>query len=130
MLTMNSTVAFSDTEINQAKLISHLSGRPAKVVDDVFIWNGSLVDRATAVVAFLKINNQVPVGDSVKIRLHETYNARFANYAESESLIGITDDQPDKSARIWFNLLCRIIKGKSEPLSKEVVKQILIDLHS
>jgi hypothetical protein len=127
---MNSTAVFSDIEISQAKLISHLSGRPAKVVDDVFVWNGSIMDRATAVVAFLKVNNQVPVGDSVKMRLHEAYNARFGQYEDSESLAGIIDDHPDKSARIWFNLLCRIIKGKSEPLSKEVVRQILVDLHS
>ena len=127
---MNSTVAFSDTEINQAKLLSHLSGRPAKVAGDIFIWNGSLVDRATAIVAFLKVNNQVPVGDSVKMRLHQAYEQRFVDYADSEDLMGITDDHPDKSARIWFNLLCRIIKGKSEPLSKDVVRQILVDLHS
>ena len=127
---MNSTVVFSDTEINQAKLLSHLSGRPAKVAGDIFIWNGSLVDRATAIVAFLKVNNQVPVGDSVKMRLHQAYEQRFVDYADSEDLMGITDDHPDKSARIWFNLLCRIIKGKSEPLSKDVVRQILVDLHS
>jgi hypothetical protein len=130
MLTMNSTVVFSDTEINQAKLLSYLSGRPAKVAGDIFVWNGSLVDRATAVVAFLKVNNQVPVGDSVKMRLHQTYTNRFADYAEREDLAGIIDDHPDKAARIWFNLLCRIIKGKNEPLSNDVVKQILVDLHS
>ena len=127
---MNSTVVFSDTEIKQAKLISQLSGRPAKVAGDVFIWNGALVDRASAVVAFLKVNNQVPVADSVKMRLHQAYDIRFANYTDSENLAGLVDEQPDKAARIWFNLLCRIIKGKSERLSKEVVKQILVDLHS
>lgn len=127
---MNSTAAFSDTDINQARLVSHLSSRPAKVVDDVFVWNGSLIDRATAVVAFLKVNNQVPVPDSVKMRLHEAYEQRFAAYEDTEDLVGITDDQPDKSARIWFNMLCRIIKGKSGPMSKDLVKQILVDLHS
>lgn len=127
---MSSTAVFSDTDINQARLISHLSGRPAKVADDVFVWNGSLVDRATAVVAFLKVNNQVPVPDSVKMRLHEAYEQRFAEYEDSEDLVGITDDQPDKSARIWFNILCRIIKGKTGPASKDLAKQILVDLHS
>ena len=67
---MNLTPVYSDTESNQAKLLSHLSSRPARVRDDVFVWNGCLIDRATAVVALLKINNQVPVGDSVKLRLY------------------------------------------------------------
>ena len=127
---MSSTAVYSDTDINQARLVSHLSGRPAKVADDIFVWNGSIIDRATAVVAFLKVNNQVPVPDSVKMRLHEAYEQRFAAYQDSEDLVGITDDQPDKSARIWFNMLCRIIKGKSGPMSKDLVKQILVDLHS
>ena len=50
---MNSTAVFSDTEINQAKLISKLSNKPAKVANDVFIWNGVLIDRASAIVHVL-----------------------------------------------------------------------------
>lgn len=126
---MSSTVVFSDTEINQARLISHLSGRPAKVAGDVFVWNGSLIDRATAVVVFLKVNNQVPVPDSVKMRLQEAYQKRFAAYEDTEELVGITDEQPDKSARIWFSLLCKVIKGKDNTVSNELAKQILVDLH-
>lgn len=127
---MSSTVAFSDTDIAQAKLLSQLSGRPAKVHDDVFMWNGHLVDRATAVVALLKVNNQVPVGDNVKIRLHEQYEKRFAQFVEVEDLVGVEGEDPPQSARIWFNILCRAVKGKSEPLSPEQVHRILVDLHS
>jgi hypothetical protein len=127
---MNSTEVFSDTDIAQAKLVSQLSNRPAKVQNDIFIWNGHLIDRATAIVALLKINNQVPVGDGVKMRLHQEYDRRFAAYEDKEDLVKFTDEQPDKAARIWFNILCRTIKGKEETLSKERVKQILIDLHS
>jgi hypothetical protein len=121
---------FSDTDIGQAKLLSQLSGKPAKVQGDVFIWNGHIIDRATAVVALLKINNQVPVGDSVKMRLHQAYDTRFAAYEEQEELVKIVDDQPDKAARIWFNILCRKVKGTNTGMSPEEVKQILITLHS
>lgn len=127
---MNSTAVFSDTDINQAKLVSHLSGRPARVKDDVFIWNGHFIDRATAIVALLKVNNQVPVNDSVKIRLHNNYNARFLDHGNIEDMVHIgTDDDPETAARIWFNLVCRTIKGAHDLLSAETVKQILIDLH-
>ena len=123
-------VVFSDTEINQAKLLSQLSGRPARVGHDVFVWNGHLIDRATAIVALLKVNNQVPVSDSVKMRMHEAYRRRFKNYAASEDLAEEDiDTQPDTAARIWFNRVCRTIKGREESPSNELVKQILIDLH-
>lgn len=127
---MNSTVVFSDTDIAQARLVSHLSGRPAKVQGDVFVWNGHLIDRATAVVALLKVNNQVPVGDSIKMRLHQAYETRFKQYNHTEDLVGIIDDEPPKSARIWFNILCRAIKGKDSALTSDQVRQILIELHS
>ncbi len=127
---MNSTAVYSDTDINQAKLISQLSGRPACVQDDVFIWNGHLIDRATAIVALLKINNQVPVGDSVKLRLHQRYNQRFLKHGDIEDMVHIsTDDDPETASRIWFNIICRTIKGANELLPAETVKQILIDLH-
>jgi hypothetical protein len=127
---MNSTAVYSDTDINQAKLISQLSGRPARVQDDVFIWNGHFIDRATAIVALLKVNNQVPVGDSVKLRLHSNYNARFLKHGDIEDMVHIrTDDDPETASRIWFNMVCRTIKGASELLPPATVKQILIDLH-
>lgn len=127
---MNSTAVFSDTDINQAKLVSLLSGRPAKIQDDVFIWNGHIIDKATAIVALLKINNHVPVGDSVKLRLHRNYNNRFLVHGNIEDMVHVrTDDDPEKAARIWFNIVCRTIKGSSEILPPQVVKQILIDLH-
>ena len=125
---MTSMVAYSDTEIGQAKLLAQLSGRPAKVAGDVFIWNGHLIDRATAIVVLLKVNNQVPVGDSVKMRLHSAYNKRFAGY--DETLVDIAvDDQPDTAARIWFNTICRFTKTPNKELSADEVKNILIELH-
>ena len=127
---MNSTDLLSDIDIAQAKLVSQLSNRPAKVQNDVFIWNGHLIDRATAIVALLKINNQVPVGDGVKQRLQQEYDRRFAAYDSEDSLTNINGDDPAQGARIWFNLLCRAIKNGSENLNKEQVKQILIDLHN
>lgn len=127
---MNLTPVYSDTEINQAKLLSHLSSRPARVRDDVFVWNGCLIDRATAVVALLKINNQVPVGDSVKLRLYRVYRDRFSNYEMAERLVNINNENPETAARIWFNVVCRTIKGSSEILNSSIVKQILVDLHS
>ena len=101
---MSLTAVFSDTDLGQAKLLSQLSGKPAKVQDDVFIWNGHMIDRATAVVALLKINNQVPVGDNVKIRLHEQYDRRFSQYRDTEDLVGVEGEDPPQSARIWFNI--------------------------
>jgi hypothetical protein len=127
---MNSTAVYSDTDINQAKLISKLSGRPARVQDDVFIWNGHFIDRATAIVALLKVNNQVPVNDSVKIRLHNNYNNRFLNHGDIEDMVHIrSDGDPETAARVWFSIVCRTIKGASELLPSATVKQILIDLH-
>lgn len=127
---MSSMAVFSDTDVKQAKLLSHLSGRPAKVKDDIFIWNGYLIDRATAVVALLKVNNQVPVGDSVKIRLHQAYDRKFAVYQDSAECVSIENDDIGMAARIWFNMVCRNVKGQAEQLSSDVVQQILVDLHS
>jgi len=126
---MNSMELLSDTDIAQAKLVSHLSGRPAKVQEDVFVWNGHLIDRATAIVALLKINNQVPVSDGVKLRLKENYERKFAAYRLTEDLADINDDNPPKAARVWFSVVCHIIKGSIGKVSNDVMKQILIDLH-
>lgn len=127
---MNSTVVYSDTDIQQAKLLSHLSGRPAKIAGDVFAWNGHLFDRATAIVAILKVNNQVPVSDSVKMRLYQAYNQRFAQHDDDEYLVNISDEAPDTAARIWFNAVCRILKPRdSAPKTADEVKSILVELH-
>lgn len=128
---MNSTAQLSDTEINQAKLLSQLSGRPAHVNADVFVWNGRLIDRATAIVALLKTNNAVPVSDSVKMQMHSNYLQKFRLYEDSDDLAFCFDNPdrpPDENARIWFNAVCRAIK-KQEVLPNDLMKQILIDLH-
>lgn len=126
---MTSTVHLLDTEIEQASLLSKLSGRPAHVKNDIFVWNGSLFDRATAIVALLKTNNSVPVSDSVKMQMHSNYLEKFGLYEDSENLVFNNPDRPpDENARTWFNAVCRKIK-KPEVLSSDVLKQILIDLH-
>ena len=71
-----------DIDFNSANLISKLSGKPVHIQDDVFAWNGILIDRATAVVALLKIYNQVPVGDSIKLNTARKYADKFKNFEE------------------------------------------------
>ncbi len=127
---MSSTVVYSDTDIKQAQLISQLSARPARVREDVFVWNGCLIDRATAIVALLKINNQVPVADTVKLRLYKVYRERFSDYDLAERFTSIDNENIETAARIWFNVICRTVKGSSELLNSSAVKQILVDLHS
>lgn len=127
---MNLMDQLSDIDINRAKLMSQLSGRPAHVVGDVFVWNGCIIDRATAIVALLKANNQVPVNDGVKMRMHQNFYDKFKQLEETEDLVFNDYDQdPAVNARIWFNAVCRTIKKTTENLPNEVVKQILIDLH-
>lgn len=127
---MNLTDQLSDIDIGRAKLMSQLSGRPAHVVNDVFVWNGCIIDRATAIVALLKANNQVPVNDGVKMRMHQNFYDKFRQFEETEDLVfNDYDKDPAVNARIWFNVVCRTVKKTTENLPNEVVKQILIDLH-
>jgi len=127
---MNSTVQLSDTEILEAKLVAKLSGRPVHVKGDVFVWHDHLIDRATAIVALLKSNNQVPVSDHVKMQMHENFYRKFKQFEETEDLVfNDIDKDPPASARIWFNFVCRKIKTTQDILPSEQVKQILLDLH-
>jgi hypothetical protein len=127
---MNLTDQLSDIDIGQAKLLSLLSERPAHIVADVFVWNGCIIDRATAIVALLKANNHVPVNDGVKMRMHQNFYDKFKQLEETEDLVfNDYDKDPVANARIWFNLVCRVVKRKTDALPNEVIKQILIDLH-
>ncbi len=127
---MNLMDQLSDIEISKAKLVSQLSGRPAHIVADVFAWNGCVIDRATAIVALLKANNQVPVNDGVKMRMHQNFYDKFKHFEETEELVfNDMDKDPAVNARVWFNFVCRKIKQNTESLGNDVVKQILIDLH-
>ena len=120
----------SDIEIGKAKLLSQLSGRPAHIAEDVFAWNGCLIDRATAIVALLKANNQVPVSDGVKMTMHQNFYDKFKDFEDTEDLVfNDTDRDPAVNARVWFNVVCRTVKKTTESLPNDVVKQILIDLH-
>lgn len=125
---MSSMVQLSAIEIAQAKLMSCFSQRPAHIKQDIFAWNGYLIDRATAVVALLKANNSVPVNDGIKMRLLENYRQRFAGYVDLEKYADSTD-QPDQVARIWFSGVCRAIKPQKEMLTPAEIKSILISLH-
>jgi hypothetical protein len=130
---MNLTQQLSDTELGQAALISKLSGRPHPVFDDVFAWNGKIIDRATAVVALLKVYNQVPVGDSVKMTMFEKYAKRFDAIRHSDFFVDVYADDtrdPATESRIWFNKICLAVKGDAAELPKETIKDILVTLHS
>lgn len=131
--TMNLTQQLLDTELGQAALISTLSGKPAHVFDDVFAWNGKVVDKATAIIALLKVYNQVPVSDSVKISAFEKYSNRFNAIKDSDFFVDVYYDDtrdPATEARIWFNKICTTIKGDVNELPKESIKDILVTLHS
>lgn len=130
---MNLTQQLLDTELGQAALVSKLSGKPAHVFDDVFAWNGKVVDKATAIIALLKVYNQVPVSDSVKISAFEKYSNRFSAIKQSDFFIDVYFEDtcdPAKEARIWFSKVCTTIKGDVTELPKETIKDILITLHS
>jgi hypothetical protein len=130
---MNLTQQLLDTELGQAALISKLSGKPHCVFDDVFAWNGKVMDRATAVIALLKVYNQVPVSDTVKISVFEKYALRFDAIKDSDFFIDIYFDDtrdPAKEARIWFNKVCTAVKGDITELPANQIKDILVTLHS
>lgn len=130
---MNLTQQLLDTELGQAALISKLSGRPHPVFDDVFAWNGKIVDRATAVIALLKVYNQVPVSDTVKMSVFDKYAKRFEAIRSSDFFIDVYFDDtrdPATESRIWFNKVCAAVKGDVNELAKEQIKDILITLHT
>lgn len=130
---MNLTQNLLDTELGQAVLLSNLSGRPALVFDDIFAWNGKILDRATAVIALLKVYNHVPVSDTVKLSAYKKYNRRFDPLKESDFFVKVyADENKDiaREARIWFSVVCRAIQGNVIEMPKETIKQILVTLHS
>lgn len=124
---MNSTAVYSDTELNEALLLSRLSSRPAKVRDDVFVWNGYVLDKASAVVALLKVYSTLPVTTGAKQRLCDTYYRRFQN---ERSDFVISRERSDWTVDIWFYKLCKRIKGQIEVRTPDEIKEILIYLHS
>jgi hypothetical protein len=126
---MNSMAAFSDTEYKQAQLLSKLSGLPANVKDDVFVWNDKILDRATAIVALLKVYNQVPVGESAKRRLYRQYQTKFESVCK-ERKIQIQNEDSSESGSIWFYQVCKRIQGAATTRTSAEVKQIMIGLHS
>jgi len=124
---MNSTAACSDTDIKQAALMSRLSGRPAQVTGDVFVWNGRIVDRASAVVALLKVYSQVPVSTSAKVKLCDQYHQKFGH--DDSGFVISTDDTSSTRSEIWFYKLCKAIKGEVAVRTDTEIKEILISLH-
>jgi hypothetical protein len=124
-----------DIDFNSANLISKLSSKPVHIQDDLFAWNGMLIDRATAIVALLKVYNQVPIGDSIKLNSARKYSDRFKHFEHLPMYVDVyaTEDianNVETLARIWFNKVCKIAKGDVNELPKETVKQILITLHT
>lgn len=134
-LTMNLMLQPLDIDFDSANLVSKLSGKPVHIQDDLFAWNGILIDRATAVVALLKTYNQIPIGDSIKLNSAKKYSDRFKNFEHLPMYVNVyaTEDIANNAetlARIWFNKVCKTVKGDVNELSKDVIKQILVTLHS
>lgn len=121
--------AYSDIELGQAQLLSQLSGRPARVKDDVFVWNGYILDRPTAVIALLKVYSTLPVTNGAKERLYNSYYKRFQN-EETSFVINKNNENSDWTVETWFYKLCKRIKGKIDQRSNNEIKEILIYLHS
>jgi hypothetical protein len=131
---MNLTLQPSDIDFHSADLVSKLSGKPVHIQDDLFAWNGMLIDRATAIVALLKVYNQIPIGDSIKLNSSRKYLTRFKHFEHLPMYVDVyaTEDIANNAetlSRIWFNKVCKIIKGDVNELPKESIKQILITLH-
>ncbi len=126
---MNSTAQFSDIDYKQALLISKLSGMPTKVDNDVFVWNDKIIDRATAIVALLKVYNQVPVGETAKRRLLKQYLKKFEAVCK-ERIICVENEENSESSSIWFYKVCKRIQGAVSTRTNEEIKNILIKLHS
>jgi hypothetical protein len=124
---MFSTAQYSDIELNQARLISKLSGRPAHIRDDVFVWNGSIIDRACAVVALLKVYSSLPVTSSAKEKLCKSYYEKFQN-ANSDFIID--QEKSEWNNDIWFYKICKRIKGEINERTESDIKEILIYLHT
>jgi hypothetical protein len=133
---MNLTPQHLDIDFHSADLISELSGKPVHIQDDLFAWNGMLIDRATAIVALLKVYNQIPISDSIKLNSARKYLERFKHlehlpmYVNVYDTVEVTIVGAETMARIWFNKVCKIAKGSVDELPKDVVKQILVTLHS
>jgi hypothetical protein len=124
-----------DIDFDSANLLSKLSGKPVHIQDDLFAWNGILIDRAMAVVVLLKVYNQIPMGDNIKLKSVKKYLARFKNFEDLPMYVDpyVSEEMYkdiETLSRIWFNKICRIIKGDVDELPKQTVKQILITLHS
>jgi hypothetical protein len=132
---MNLTLQPLDIDFDSANLISKLSGKPVHIQDDLFAWNGILIDRATAVVALLKTYNQIPIGDGIKLNSARQYLNRFKNFKHLPMYVDVyavedVANSAETLARIWFNNVCKTIKGDVNELPKETIKQILVTLHS
>lgn len=132
---MNLMLQPLDIDFDSANLVSKLSGKPVHIQDDLFAWNGILIDRATAVVALLKTYNQIPIGDSIKLNSAKKYSDRFKNFEHLPMYVNVyvTEDIANNAetlARIWFNKVCKTVKGDVNELPKDVIKQILVTLHS
>jgi len=129
---MNSMEQLSDTDLGQAVLLSQLSGKPVNVVDNVFVWNGTIMDRATAIVVLLKAYNQVPINSNVALSLYTKYQKTFEKYADSGVYVSVYQGEADVQAmsRMWLSKIVKRAKGSIPTLTPESVKQILISLHT
>jgi hypothetical protein len=132
-LTTNSTVQLLDTEIQHAALLSKLSGNPSLVRDSVFVWNGVLIDKSTAIVSLLKIYCQLPVSNAVKRSLYKNYRDKFTGLNAKYLVLQNENEETYTGGDIvdiWFYRLCKAVKGSVNQRSEESIKELMIQLHS
>jgi hypothetical protein len=120
-----------DIEIEEARFLSLLSGDPVLVKDDIYIWNGVLVNRAAALVALLRIYCQLPVNNYLKTTLFRGYSIKFREVDEKYLLKNTLDDRYQIGEQgVWFYELCGRIKGNIDHRSEQDIKRLMILLHS
>lgn len=124
---MSSTDQPLDTDLQHAYLLSKLIDNPVKVDKDVYMWNGYVMDRETAVVALLKVYSQLPVSDSAKQSLFENYKKRWQ---DNKYAVDPNKEEFSDRSGTWFFILCKNIKGKIYKRTPFDIKQQLITLHS
>ena len=124
---MNLMDRLSDTDLDHAYFLSKLVPNPVKVTDGVYIWNGILLDRETAVVILLKMYSQLPVSTSAIEKLFENYKKK---YQYQKYAVKIVSEQIFDNPSNWFYHICYDIRGNVLTRTAEDIKQQLINLHS
>lgn len=119
-----------------AQLASKLSGKPAHVHHNIFVWNDVIMTRSLAVILLLKVNNNIPVGKLVRDKLYSEYTKKFKNHPLQYNSDQAEDQNEPYTS--WFHGILNKVYGidSTTPVKKPAkwdigtVKQILTMLHS